>query len=72
MLAIAVALAAAPAAAQNFYTGKTISIMVGGSPGGGHDAYARLLARHMPRHVPGNPAVVVRNMPGDGTALAAL
>ncbi len=71
MLAIAVALAAAPAAAQNFYTGKTISIMVGGSPGGGHDAYARLLARHMPRHVPGNPAVVVRNMPGAGSARAA-
>jgi len=58
---------ATPAAAQDFYRGKTITIMVGFSPGGGFDINARVLARHLGRHIPGNPAVVVQNMPGAGT-----
>jgi tripartite-type tricarboxylate transporter receptor subunit TctC len=49
---------------QNFYRGKTVNIVVGFSPGGGYDAYARLLAGYYGRHIPGNPQVVVQNMPG--------
>jgi tripartite-type tricarboxylate transporter receptor subunit TctC len=58
---------AAPAAAQDpasFYKGKTVRLVVGFSPGGGYDVYARLLARHYSRHIPGNPNVIVQNMPG--------
>jgi tripartite-type tricarboxylate transporter receptor subunit TctC len=57
----------APAAAQSvadFYRGKTISMVIATSPGGDYDLRARLLARHMSRHIPGEPAVVARNMPG--------
>src|SRR3954465_1573971 len=55
------------AAAQGvagFYRGKTIHLIVGFSPGGGYDVYARLLARYYGKHIPGNPAFVVQNMPG--------
>jgi len=61
---------AAPAAAQDFYRGKTITIMVGFSPGGGFDINARVLARHLGRHIPGNPVVVVQNMQGAGSITA--
>lgn len=50
--------------AQDFYKGKTLNIVVGFSAGGGYDAYARLLAGHYGKHIPGNPYVVVQNMPG--------
>jgi tripartite-type tricarboxylate transporter receptor subunit TctC len=67
-LAIPLSLAfAAPAAAQDpasFYRGKTVRIVVGFSSGGGYDVYARVLARHLGKHIPGNPTVVVQNMPG--------
>lgn len=63
---------AQPAAAQApFYQGKTIQIVVGFGPGGGYDAYARLIARWMGNHIPGNPIFVVQNMPGAGTRVAA-
>jgi tripartite-type tricarboxylate transporter receptor subunit TctC len=52
------------AAASDFYAGKTIEMIVGGAPAGGIDLYARLAARHLPNHVPGAPAIVVKNMPG--------
>src|ERR1700754_5229675 len=58
--------AARPAAAQEFYRGKTIDIIVASPPAGGYDQYARLLARHMGKHIPGNPTFVVQNMPGAG------
>src|SRR6476646_9303948 len=48
----------------SFYKGKTFRIVVGFSPGGGYDVYARVLARHIGRYIPGNPTVVVQNMPG--------
>ena len=51
----------------SFYNGKTVRIVVGFSPGGGYDQYARLVARHIGRHIPGNPAVVVQNMPGSAS-----
>ena len=50
-----------------FYAGKTLNLIVGLPPGGGADAYARLLARHLQRHIPGGPSIVVQNMPGAGT-----
>jgi len=64
------ALAAAPAAAADFYAGKTIDLVVSNAPGGGFDIYARTIARHMNRHIPGNPTIVVKNMPGAGGARA--
>jgi tripartite-type tricarboxylate transporter receptor subunit TctC len=48
----------------DFYRGKTVEILVGAAAGGGYDVAARLIASHMVRHIPGNPAIVVRNMPG--------
>lgn len=58
-------------AVEEFYRGKTIRLLVGFSPGGGYDTVARLLARHLPRHIPGNPSVVVENMPGASGLIAA-
>lgn len=55
---------------EDFYRGKTINVIVGYAPGGGYDIYARLLARHMGRHVPSNPTFVVQNMPGAATLAA--
>ncbi len=57
--------------AGEFYRGKTINLIAGFNPGGGADTYARLVARHLGRHVAGNPTVVVRNMQGAGSVIAA-
>jgi tripartite-type tricarboxylate transporter receptor subunit TctC len=59
------------ATAQGFYKGKTIKMIVRSAPGGGYDFYGRLLARHMPKHIPGNPKMIVINMPGAGGIVAA-
>jgi tripartite-type tricarboxylate transporter receptor subunit TctC len=56
---------------ENFYRGRTIDFYVGYSPGGGYDAYARLMAQHMGRFIPGAPQIVVHNMPGAGGRIAA-
>jgi tripartite-type tricarboxylate transporter receptor subunit TctC len=58
-------------AQANFYEGKTIRFIVGFSAGGGYDTYTRLIARHMGRHVPGNPVFVVDNMAGAGSLISA-
>ena len=58
-------------AQESFYKGKTIRIVVGFSPGGGYDTYARAIARHMGKHVPGNPTVIVENMTGAGSLISA-
>lgn len=58
-------------AAQEFYAGKTMQIVVGGPAGGGFDVYARIIARHLGKHIPGNPNVIVQNMPGAGMSIAA-
>src|ERR671933_332593 len=55
----------------SFYRGKTLRLIVGFSPGGGYDTYTRLIGRHLGDHVPGNPTVVVENMPGAGSLVAA-
>ena len=57
--------------ADGFYRGKTVQVIVGFTPGGGYDLYARALARHMGRHLPGMPSVNVQNMPGAGSLKAA-
>ena len=58
-------------AQANFYEGKTIRFIVGFSAGGGYDAYTRTIARHMGKHVSGNPVFVVENMPGAGSLISA-
>ena len=58
-------------AAEPFYKGKTVNFIVGVSPGGGYDAYTRLIARHVSKHISGNPQTIVHNMPGAGTLVAA-
>ena len=63
---------ASPATADDFYKGKTLTIMVGFSPGGGFDTNARLLARHIGRFIPGNPTVVVVNAPGAASATSVV
>jgi tripartite-type tricarboxylate transporter receptor subunit TctC len=55
---------------EDFYRGKTVTVLVGFTAGGGYDVYARLLGRHLGRHIPGNPSVVVQNMPGAGSLKA--
>jgi tripartite-type tricarboxylate transporter receptor subunit TctC len=75
MIAATLALVAGRASAQDaaaqFYKGRHITVIVGSSAGGGYDIYARLVARHMPKHIPGNPAIVVTNMAGAGSNAAA-
>jgi tripartite-type tricarboxylate transporter receptor subunit TctC len=72
--ALQLAAADAPAAAEDlaaFYAGKRIQMVIGWEVGGGYDVYARLLGRHIGKHIPGNPAVVAQNMPGAGSRQAA-
>jgi tripartite-type tricarboxylate transporter receptor subunit TctC len=56
---------------HEFYSGKTIRLIVGYAPGGGYDFYARTIARHMGKHIAGNPTFVVENMPGAGSLVSA-
>jgi tripartite-type tricarboxylate transporter receptor subunit TctC len=70
-LTLAAAFAGQPAHSQDYYAGKTLTFLVGGNPGGGYDVYARAIARHITRYVPGAPATVVRNQPGAGSGTAA-
>ncbi|HXV82401.1 MAG TPA: tripartite tricarboxylate transporter substrate-binding protein [Candidatus Binatia bacterium] len=58
-------------AQEPFYQGKTIRLIVGLAPGGGYDLYSRVIARHMGKHIPGNPTIVVENMTGAGSVIAA-
>lgn len=72
----AIALLGIPAAAAqdaiaDFYSGKTIRFVIGAIPGGGNDGYARLVARHLGKHIPGNPAILPVNMPGASGHISA-
>jgi tripartite-type tricarboxylate transporter receptor subunit TctC len=58
-------------AVADFYRSKTVRIVVGFSAGGGYDQYSRLIGRHLSKYIPGNPAVIVENMPGVGSIIAA-
>jgi tripartite-type tricarboxylate transporter receptor subunit TctC len=74
MLIISLAAFAQPAAAQSveqFYKGKTVSLLIGFSVGGGYDLYARHLARYFGRHLPGSPTIIPQNMAGAGSLRAA-
>jgi tripartite-type tricarboxylate transporter receptor subunit TctC len=76
LLIISVVLLASPSLASaqtpaDFYKSKNVELYIGYSPGGGYDVYARLLARHIGRHIPGNPTVIVKNMPGAGSLTLA-
>ncbi len=67
---VATLLLTVPARAQSvaeFYRNRQVQVLIGYSPGGGYDLYARVLARHMGRHIPGNPTLVPQNMPGAGS-----
>jgi tripartite-type tricarboxylate transporter receptor subunit TctC len=61
---------ASPAAAQDFYAGKQLTLICGAAVGGGYDALARLLARHLGKHIAGNPGIIVQNMPAAGSLVA--
>ena len=72
LIAASLVALATPAAADTvseFYKGKSVSLMVSGSAGGGYDLLARAIAKHLGKHIPGNPAVVVKNVPGAGGLL---
>jgi tripartite-type tricarboxylate transporter receptor subunit TctC len=75
IIALAAGIAAASLAhaqsVESFYRGRTVTIVVGYSVGGGYDAHARVLARHLGKHLPGNPSMVTQNMPGAGSLRAA-
>jgi tripartite-type tricarboxylate transporter receptor subunit TctC len=73
-LAFLALLGAAPAQGQSvesFYRGRTVSLVIGYSVGGGYDIHGRVLARHLGKHIPGNPGIIVQNMPGGGSLRAA-
>jgi tripartite-type tricarboxylate transporter receptor subunit TctC len=55
----------------DFYAGRTMRMLIGYGPGGGYDLYGRVVAQFLPRHLPGHPTIVVQNMPGAGSLLAA-
>ncbi|HEY3304520.1 MAG TPA: hypothetical protein VGL70_13400 [Candidatus Binatia bacterium] len=70
-ISVALLTAVFAASVEEFYKGKTIQFIVGGSAGGGYDTYTRLIARHISQYIPGKPATVVQNMPGAGMLIAA-
>jgi len=63
--------AAAAESVQDFYAGRQVTVIVGSGAGGGYDLQARLMARHLGKHIPGNPTFIVQNMPGAGSLAAA-
>ncbi len=68
-LAVIAAMATSRAEAQSpdqFYSGRTVSILMGTSPGGSYDLYGRIIAQHMARHIPGKPTLIIEHMPGAG------
>jgi tripartite-type tricarboxylate transporter receptor subunit TctC len=74
ILATLAALATGPVAAQpasDMFRGKNVTVFIGFSPGGGYDVYARMVARHIGKYLPGNPTVVPQNMPGAGSLTLA-
>src|SRR5207244_4518964 len=63
-------LALAQHSVEGFYRSRQVNLIVGYGPGGGYDIVARLVARHLARYIPGNPSIVVQNMPGAGSMRA--
>jgi tripartite-type tricarboxylate transporter receptor subunit TctC len=71
LISVTLVTAAPAASVEDFYKGKTIQFIVGGSAGGGYDTYTRLIARYFAQYVPGKPSIVVQNMPGAAMLIAA-
>jgi tripartite-type tricarboxylate transporter receptor subunit TctC len=71
VFALCLSAASRAQSAEEFYKGKIIRVIIGYAPGGGFDAYARLLAEHLPRHLPGTPNAIVQSMPGAASVKAA-
>jgi tripartite-type tricarboxylate transporter receptor subunit TctC len=71
LVAAALTVASSIVSAEDFYQGKTLRVIVSTGPGGGYDAYGRLLSRYMNRYLPGNPNIIVQNMPGASGMAAA-
>lgn len=71
LCALAFADGASAQSSGDFYKGRSVDMIIGASPGGGYDVYGRVVARHMPRHMAGNPTFVPKNMPGAGSSKAA-
>ena len=69
--ALTAAASAAADSVADFYKGKTITIVMGTGPGGSFDLYGRTIAEHLPRHIPGNPNIIIGHMPGAGGVIAA-
>src|SRR3954467_10155829 len=67
LIALSATIAASAQAPANFYKGKNVDLMIGYSVGGGYDVYARLIAKHLGKHIPGNPTVTPKNMEGAGS-----
>ena len=70
ILGAAVILSGPSMAQKNFYKDKSVTMLIGSGAGGGYDLYSRVLARHMGRHIPGNPHIIPKNMPGAGSIKA--
>jgi tripartite-type tricarboxylate transporter receptor subunit TctC len=71
LLSMLIVNAAHVGAQENFFAGKTVRFIVGFTPGGGYDLYTRTIGRHIGKHIPGNPTVMVENMPGAGSMISA-
>ena len=71
VLALVLPAGAKADAVTDFYRGRTVTMIVGYTVGGGYDTYARVLARHLGKHIPGNPTIVLQNMPGAGSLRSA-
>lgn len=71
IFAVGLLAAVYPAQADDFYRGKTLKFIAGSQVGASYDSYARTVARHMPRHIPGNPKIIVQNIPGAEGLMAA-
>ena len=71
LVAAGLVLGLSPARADDFYKGKSINLIIATATGGGYDTYARLIARHLSRHIPGQPTIVPQNMPGAAGIRAA-
>ena len=71
LLLLVLVLGLAPARAQQNFSGKTVTIVVGYAPGGGYDRMARMIARFLPKYLPGSPTTIVQNMPGANSIVAA-
>src|ERR1700754_919268 len=71
MLVAGVAVPAKADPVEDFYKGKTITMIVSYGPGGGYDTYGRILAQHMSKYIPGHPTIIINNMPGAGSLKGA-